>query len=185
MDNVSFQGRTNLILNPKKYNEITPGIFKKSQELGHNNKCTLQNGQVYTAKPDAGNLVVIVRNKDKGFLKYVPVELELDEITEEIARRVTKLAETAKSKLTAWIIGGGAIKSRTGGSTIEAVNKLAEVLCDRPDIDTSIIACAKKPEENIILHPLKDRFELTLEKNKSTNIEDAFDIVELNNTNII
>ena len=108
------------------------------------------------------------------------------QIIDEIALKVEELKKLAKGKLTAWIIGGENIKSANGENTINTVNKIAGIICDRPDIDASILAGSKSGEEKIVLHTLSGQLEIILDKslNKQHNLEDYFDIVELNNTDL-
>ena len=78
---------------------------------------------------------------------------------------------------------------------VEAVNKIADLICDRPDIDTSILAGSKSGEDKIVLHTAKDRLDITLDKilnfnpknqkNVEEDLEKYFDIVELNNTELL
>ena len=185
MNNISFQGHTTLICNPKKFNEIAFEVARKSRNLKPGNKCTLVNNQIYTAKANDENLIVLIKDDKKGVLKYIPTNNEINNFIEEIGRIVYKLKEKSKKNLTAWIIGGSEIKSQNGENTIKTINRLADILCDRPDIDTSILACGKQPQENIIIHSKQKGLELTLEKPQKINLEEAFDIVELNNTEII
>ena len=67
------------------------------------------------------------------------------------------------------------------GKTISAVNKFAEVLCDKPDIDTSILAGMEKAREDIVIHTRKGITELTFAKKPDADLENHFNIVELNN----
>ena len=87
--------------------------------------------------------------------------------------------------MTAWIIGGNPIQSQRGTLMVETLNKIANILCDKPNIDTSILAGSKNIQENLVILPHRNDFELILEKEKGTKLEDIFDIVELNNTDII
>ncbi len=185
MNNISFQGHTTLICNPKKFDEIAFTLTRQSKNLKPGNKCTLQNFQTYLAKANDQNLVVILKNEEKGILKYIPTNEDITKFIEEIATAIDKFKEKSKKTLTAWIIGGSQIHNSNGENSINTVNKLANVLCDRSDIDTSILACCKAPQENIIIHNNGKGLELTLEKPKQTNLEDSFDIVELNNTDVI
>ncbi len=194
MDNISFQGHSFLVLNPKAYDkarEITSGAYR---HLGLGNNCKLTNGKVFTSEAGAQNLAVIVRNEKDGILKFVPINGKIQHVLDEISKKVEELQTMAKGKLTAWIIGGEAIKSVNGERTINAVNKLAEIICDRPDIDTSILAGSLKGEEKIVLHTKNNFLEIVLDKfvnpkacqNKPDEayLSRYFDIVELNNTDI-
>lgn len=194
MNNISFQGRSTLVLNPKAYDkarELTSGAYR---HLRMDNNCRLINGKIYTSKADAQNLAVIVRNEKDGILKFVPTKGEIQQVLDEISKKVDTLKAASKGKLTAWIIGGEAIKSPNGGKTVDAVNKIADIICDRPDIDTSILAGSLKGEEKIVLHTRTNLLEIILDKfvNGKTpkskldekDLSKYFDIVELNNTDV-
>jgi hypothetical protein len=195
MNNINFQGRSNLILNPDAYDKARVATSNAYRHLSSKNNCKLTNGKVFTSKADAQNLAVIVRNEKDGIIKHVPVNGRIQKVIDEIAQKVDELKAMSKGKLTAWIIGGENIESGNGGKTIEAVNKIADVICDRPDIDASILAGSKTGEDKIILHTLNDKLEITLDKFVKlnpetkkpaiTDLEEFFDIVELNNTDIL
>ena len=186
MNNVSFQGHTNLVLDPDVYDKacrITRGVYR---HLSYNTNSKLANGKIYTSKADAQNIAVILRNEKDGIIKFVPVKGRIQKLIDEIAQKVNELKEMAKENLTAWIIGGENIESPNGAKTIETLNKIADIICDRPDIDASILAGSKTGEDRIVLHTLNNKLELTLDKktNKTPNLEDYFDIVELNNIDL-
>lgn len=194
MNNISFQGRSTLVLNPKAYDkarELTSGAYR---HLRMDNNCRLINGKIFTSKADAQNLAVIVRNEKDGILKFVPTKGEIQQVLDDISKKVDTLKAASKGKLTAWIIGGEAIKSPNGGKTVDAVNKIADIICDRPDIDTSILAGSLKGEEKIVLHTRTNLLEIILDKfvNGKTpkskldekDLSKYFDIVELNNTDV-
>lgn len=195
MNNISFQGHTCLILNPKAYDKAKTTTYKTYRHLYNNNKCKLTNGKVYTSVADAQNLAVIVRNDKDGIMKHVPINGKIEQILDEIAQKIDELKAMSKGKLTAWIIGGENIGSPNGDKTIKAVNKIAGLICDRPDIDTSILAGSKSGEDKIILHTAKDRLDITLDKilnytpktkqSAEESLEKYFDIVELNNTELL
>ncbi len=186
MNNISFQGHSSLIFNPQAYDTAITTTSKAYRHLSSQNNCKLTNGKVFTSKADAQNLAVIVRNEKDGIIKIVPINGKIQQIIDEIALKVEELKKLAKGKLTAWIIGGENIKSANGENTINTVNKIAGIICDRPDIDASILAGSKSGEEKIVLHTLSGQLEIILDKslNKQHNLEDYFDIVELNNTDL-
>ena len=109
----------------------------------------------------------------KGGVFFHDAESKISEIFEYIE----KLQTTAKDKLTAWIIGG-----QGGEQTTRKVNTIAEVLCDRPDIDTSIIAGQKSIAPNLTIYPTTEKLDITIGLPKKDDLENYFDIVELNNT---
>ncbi len=186
MNNVSFQGHSSLILNPRAYDKARITTSNAYRHLTASNNCKLTNGKVFTSKADAQNIAVIVRNEKDGIIKLVPVNGRIQKLIDEIAQKIDELKTMSKGKLTAWIIGGENIESPNGGKTIETVNKIADLVCDRPDIDASILAGSKTGEDKIVLHTLNNKLEITLDKktDKTPNLEDYFDIIELNNTDL-
>ncbi|MFQ8626391.1 MAG: hypothetical protein ACLSA2_07995 [Candidatus Gastranaerophilaceae bacterium] len=95
---------------------------------------------------------------------------KIQRFIDDIALRVEDLKSTANEKLTAWIIGGNDY-TMDNGKTISAVNKFAEVLCDKPDIDTSILAGMEKAREDIVIHMRKGITELTFAKKPDADLE--------------
>ena len=193
MNNISFNGRTTLILNPKAYDEARTITSSTYRHLKSRNHCNLSNGKIYTSKADAQNLAVIIRNEKDGVIKHIPVNGKIQVFVDEISQKIEELKKMSRGKLTAWIIGGENIKSQNGGKTIETVNKLADVICDRPDIDTSILAGSINGEDKIVVHTKNNKLELILDKEilpgaqkdaTSSDLEKYFDIVELNNTEL-
>lgn len=186
MNNISFQGHSSLIINPKAYDKARITTSNAYRHLTASSNCKLTNGKVFTSKADAQHIAVIVRNEKDGIIKFVPVKGRIQKLIDEIAQKVNELKEMAKENLTAWIIGGENIESPNGAKTIETLNKIADIICDRPDIDASILAGSKTGEDRIVLHTLNNKLELTLDKktNKTPNLEDYFDIVELNNIDL-
>ena len=195
MNNVSFQGHTNLVLDPDVYDKacrITRGVYR---HLSYNTNSKLANGKIYTSKADAQNIAVILRNEKDGIIKHVPVNGKTQSIIDEIARKAEELKATAKGKLTAWIIGGTPItKSPESTKTIETVNKIADVICDKPDIDASILAGSLTGEDRIVIHTKNNFLEIILDKVLKlntkkqkpdiTDLEKYFDIVQINNTDL-
>lgn len=194
MNNISFQGHSSLILNPKAYDKAIITTTGAYRHLGVNNKCKLTNGKVFTSQADAQNLAVIVRNERDGIIKHIPLNGKIQQTIDEIAGKVEELKSAAKGKLTAWIIGGESVKNPNGEKTVEAVNKVADIICDRPDIDTSILAGSLKGDDKIVIHTKNNFFEIILDKALKNNpktkkpeiadLEKYFDIVEINNTDL-
>lgn len=193
MNNISFQGHSTLISDRKIYDnarQITTGAYR---HLNPHNKCKLTNGKVFTTNTDAKSIAVIIRNEKDGIIKHIPVSAEVGKYIDEISAKIELLKTKAKGKLTAWIIGGSKIDSAGGDETIKTVNKIANVICDKPDIDTSIIVGSKTGNDNIVIHTLNGELELGLEKTPANfrksapeeSFEDLFDIVEFNNTDVV
>ena len=195
MNNISFQGHTYLSLNPDTYDKALLITSNTYRHLTNANKCKLTNGKIYTSMTKAQDLAVIVRNEKDGIIKHVPINGKIQKIIDEIAQKIEELKSMSNGKLTAWIIGGENIKSPYGERTIKTVNKIADLICDRPDMDTSILAGSKSGEERFVLHPKKDQLEIILDKTLNVNpkkqqsleenLEKYYDIVELNNTDLL
>lgn len=194
MNNVSFQGRTTLFISPERCEEV----FKKAHLAGRNlsskNRYHLTNGATYTATANATNIIVTVGGNNTGILKHIPVIKDAEEAISELVDAIYALRNKVKGKLTAWIIGGDRCNGMHGEKTIQRLNKLAEELCDKPDIDTSILVGSKAGEDKFFVHPIAGKVEIGLNKNpkaiKDPNLsseeklENFFDIVELNNTTL-
>lgn len=185
MNNVSFTGMSSLRFNSQMFQNARNTAFQTRRVLDKNNTSSLQSGAKFVAFPDENNCVVLVRGDKKGFLDYINVNGYDDFKLSKIARKVEELTKTSQEKLTAWIMGGDNFGGKSGDMSINMVNKLAEILSDRPDIDTSIMACNKIPlNEGVAIHPTNNFLELLIDKPK-TNLENLFDIVELNNATIM
>lgn len=193
-NNISFQGHSTLILSPKLYEEASNVSKQTYRKLYTNNKCNLTNGKVFDTYADAGNIAVIVRNEKKGIVKHVPINGNCEKLIEHILDVVDYLKKTAKGKLTAWIIGGDRVNGVNGGDTVKTLDKIANAICDRTDIDTSILVGSKSGEDKFFIHTLSGELEVGLDKNPRAirqsrlpveeKLENYFDIVELNNTNV-
>lgn len=191
MNNISFQGRSNIILNTNTYDKAMSSMTGAHRNLTNKSTCKLVNGKFFTANANANNIAVILRNGKSGYIKHVPVsEDKPKKIINEILQKIDELKNGAKEKLTALIIGGDGINKPNGNKTITTVNDIADVICDRPDIDASILAGSKTGEDKFVLHTLKDKTELILDKpnisaaNLEDKLEKYFDIVELNNIDL-
>lgn len=186
-NNISFQGRSSLQFDSNLYRKISELSTKKIGKIRANSNISLLNSKFYTINPDSTNLAVIIRNERNGLAKLVSVKGDIEEKLFEIGLGLERLKESAKGKLTAWIVGGDKFSGENGTNTITTLNKFADLLCDRPDIDTSLLVGIKHntKQENIILHTLNDFLEMTLDKPKGSILDDAFDIVEINNTKFI
>lgn len=183
MNNISFQGKSSIIFDNKIYDSLTTKSYNRiftnlSTPLDKNYKLT--NGRFALFNPNqANNIGVLLFDGNEGKF-FTNAESKILEILEH----VEKMQATAKEKLTAWILGG-----RSNEQTIKKVNVLAEVLCDRPDMDTSILAGVRNDSPNLTLHPLKDNFNVSIDMPKINNsaeeeLQKYFDIVELNNFDV-
>lgn len=183
MNNISFQGRSTLIFDNKAYDIARDATRKAHRHLGFSNTCNLTAGKVFTAETNDTHIAVLVRNEKDGFLKFFPLNQKIDEMLSDMAEKIENLKKQSNKQLTAWIMGGASFDKANAEKTVKTINRIADMICDRPDIDTSILAGSKNAENKIVIHPFKDTLELTLDKPKTQQyIDDSFDIVEINNT---
>lgn len=182
MNNISFQGRTNLIFDNKIYDRAIAKLYNhRTTYLNHRptDNCRIFRGK-YSAldvneTQDVG--VLLLGNKKDGIFFHNASEKILD-----ILENIKKMQKNATENLTAWIIGG-----KNNSQTTQEVNKLAEILCDRPDIDTSIIAGKKQRlVPNITFYPAASKFDMSFSMpisrtQISKDLENYYEIVELNN----
>ncbi|MBP3491451.1 hypothetical protein J6K35_06245 [bacterium] len=186
MDRISFQGRTNLKLDTKAYKSMRQLTHNNYTHISAKNQRNLGAGRIYSADINDKNIAVLIRNQRDGVLKYIPLNSKAEELILELETQVEKLKDKAQENLTAWIMGGTTFEHPKGDRTIKLINKIADIICDKPGIDTSILAAPKNAESNIIIHPNLTKFELIFDTpSKKDNLEKYFDIVELNNTEII
>lgn len=184
MNNVSFQGKTQLIFNNSIYDKATTrstcGAFTDLDKC-ISDTCKLRNTRWIACNPNEMASTGVMLFNEKGGMFFRNAQNKL----EQIMNCIENLKDNAKNKLTAWIIGG-----QRGENTERTVGNLAEILCDRPDIDTSIIAGQKSISPNITFHPLADKLELSIGMSAKSpdELESAltkyYDIVELNNTSV-
>lgn len=189
MTDVSFQGKSNLFISKDLYNNFVQRSENSKRVLKANRTTSISVGvhKPFLATPDCDDLLVVVRNEREGFMKKFPVLAQIEKIADDLYTKIEELQANTTEKLTAWIIGGNNYK-QDNGKTIKAVNEIGEILCDRPDIDTSILVGPKKNntisigiqgnvgETNIILPNSKNSAITSTE-----DLQDLFDIVELNN----
>ena len=99
--------------------------------------------------------------------------------------KIDALKKISNKKLTAWIIGGKANDNKT----VKAVNDVADLLCDRADIDASILVGTKNSKaDSLVLYAKVGDTDVVFPKldgvKKTEDLENAFDIVELNNVDV-
>lgn len=185
MNNISFQGRTNLIFDNKIYDRA---IAKRHNYASIDlNRRPTDNCRIFRSKYSALDVnetqdvgVLLLGDKKDGIFFQNASEKILD-----ILDSIKEMQKNATENLTAWIIGG-----KNNSQTTQEVNTLAEILCDRADIDASIIAGKKQQlVPNMTFHPVAGKldmsFSMPLAKTQiSKDLENYYEIVELNNTTI-
>jgi hypothetical protein len=192
MNNISFQGKTDFIVSPNAYNRVAAKTRQTYKNFLKTHNSKLYNNQVCTIKTDPENITVIMRNEKDSFFKYVPINEEGQQnILEELAVSAEKLENSAKKdKVTAWIVGGTKIDGKHGNKVVETLNRIAELICDKANIDTSILVGSKTGEEMFVLRPQVKQLRFALDKkinpknSLNTELENIFDVVELNNTSL-
>lgn len=190
MNNISFQGRTDFLISPTAYQKVEKTTRNAYTNLYKNSDCKLFKSKVCALKTEPEYLTVIMKNEDDGFFKFVPLNEDAEEVLSEISSRMDKLKRTArKENLTAWIVGGTKLDSPLGSKVVTTLKQIADLICDRPDIDTSILVGSNTGEEIFVVRSGVNQLKLALDRKMNPGkieqeLENAFDIVELNNTNL-
>ena len=191
INKISFQGKTEFCISPTAYRKVEKLTRKAHTDLYNDCNTKIHNTHTYSLHTDPEFLTVAVKNEDGGILKYVPLGKDIEELLDVISFKVEELKKTAnKNPLTAWIIGGTKIEGKRGNLVVDTLNKIAERICDRSDIDTSILVGSKTGEDIFIIRSGKNQLKLALDKkvntknNLQSELENIYDIVELNNTTL-
>ncbi len=101
MQNISFQGKSILMFDPKTYDKTQAVTSKFYRHLNPHNTYNFRNKVIFITQADAQNLAVIVRNEKDGIIKNIPINGKTEEIIKEIAEKAEELKEKSKEKLTA------------------------------------------------------------------------------------
>ncbi len=191
MDNISFKGLTNFSISPTAFRKVEDITRAKYTNLHRGTNCRLTKNKVCTLETDPQNLTLIVRNQKDGFYKYIPFIDNLDNVIADITKGIEQLKKTAADEpLTAWLVGGTKLDGRQGNRVADTFNKIADVVCDRPDMDTSILVGSHTGEEMFTLHLKPEQLNMSLDKTVNqgnsvqAELENIFDIVDLKNTNL-
>ena len=191
MDKISFQGLTNLSISPTGFRKVEDSTRKAYTNLRRSTNYRLFKNQTYTVQTDPAYLTVLVKNEDDGFYKYVPLNGKIDRYMEEITHRIDELRMAArKQPLTAWIIGGTRFESPQGEKVVKTLNKIADTVCEKADIDASILVGSNTGEELFVIRPGVQQLKMVLDKDIKPNcklqdeIENMFDVVDLNKTTL-
>lgn len=191
MNNISFGGKTDFIVSPNAYKKVANStrIACTNLHIGHD--CKLNKHKLCTIKTDPENITVIMKSKHDGFFKYVPIGETAQKVINDISAKMEKLQNSDKGEsLTAWILGGTKIEGKHGSKVIQTLNKIADLICDKPNIDTSILVGSKTGEEMFVVRANVNKFRVALDKKINpknsidTELEKIFDIVELNNAKL-
>ena len=187
MDKISFQGQSQLLFSPKIYNtclEKTEGAYK---HISHEVTRQVPRFSLYTAETSSDNLILYMGNEKNGLLTTVSTVDTNPEFLENIEHQATNMLKKAKEKLTVWIIGGDKIKSENGSNMVRTVNEIADILCDKPNIDASILAGGNDKVNKAAFKLSNGKLNVVIGNDvKAENICEEelskhFDIVELSN----
>ena len=191
IDKVNFQGKTALCISPTAYRKIERLTQSGHTDLHNGCNTKIHRTHVYSLHTNPEFLTVFVKNKEDSFLKYVPIGIDIEELLNLISFNVEKLKKTAEQyPLTAWIVGGTKLDGKQGNQVVDTLNKIAERICDRSDIDTSILVGSKTGEDIFVMRAGKNQLKMELDKvinpknNLQDELENIYDIVELNNTTL-
>lgn len=177
-NNISFTGLTLVNCDPKHFRRVYDNFTSITHShLNRENKRRLCVGPIFSTTAEQDSFVILLKNEKNGIFRKCSIK-NINETLKEIAIAIEELKAKSKEKLTAWIIGG---QEGCPATTTRALNKFADLLCDRPDIDTSLLVGMKKPEENLVIYNRKYSTKLVFEKPEGTDIAKDFDIAELNN----
>lgn len=183
MQNVSFQGRSNLLISQKTLDGLSDVCSQRHRNVVSENT-GLVNGTPLALGLDNNEIIVLLKNERNGFISKFLSTTNLDEFLLKLQDNVNLLNRTAAGKLTAWILGG----KPNDAKTIGVVNEIAGVICDRPDIDASILVGQLDGKASkVVIHGTTKHLDVVLPNAggaKSVDeMENMFDIVELNNVN--
>lgn len=181
MNNINFQGRSDIVFNVKDFEKA----LHSSRSVKSGTKSVLACQKPYLFDVNADDVVVIAKSDKNGFAKYIPLSKHSEKMLDELANTFEALVEKSKNSVTAWIIGGDRFEGRSGNATTSLINKLADIFCDRPNVDTSLLVGSNIPEEKVIFNFNKDKTNVIFNRPQNTDLEEAFDIVELNNASVI
>ena len=191
MDKISFQGLTNFSVSPTAYKKVEKTTRKAYTNLQRGSNCRLWKNKICALKTDPKYLTVIVKNETDGFYRYVPLKGNIENLMIDIAKEIDTLKKNAQQNpLTAWVVGGTKLESPQGLKVVETLNKVADVVCDKPGIDSSILVGSHTGEEVFVLRPGVTQLKMSLDKNINPNgdvqteLEKMFDIVDLSNTKL-
>lgn len=193
MNNISFQGKSIICPNPQRFKEIVNNTEIQRRTIKSTAKTNVINKwKAYQVELSPENLLVVLSSEKGGCVTHVPTNNRNEEILSELCNKIDEFTKKAKNKITAWIIGGDSVNGANGTKTIETLDDIADIVCDKPNIDASILVGAKKGQENCAIYARNNEIEITLDKpikldknvSPEENLEQIFDITELNNTEL-
>ena len=184
MQNISFQGRSNLVFSNARFNDLAQKVTTERR------KCSFATNQFLTKRTfgvdmETMPVIVFVRGDSEGVIQRYTGARKTSELLMELEEKIERLKQNAQEKMTAWIIGGKPNDTKT---TV-TINEIADIICDRPDIDTSILVGDKiNATGRIFIRGNSQGTEIIFPELKGIkspeDVEDVFDITEFNNTQI-
>ena len=194
MDNINFKSRTVLITSPQRYAERLQTISHDKAMLAYNTR--LKHGVAKKCEINDGDIFVLVHNGNDGQIRRIEYDYQMGakKVIDNICEDIENFSKGIKENITCMIMGG---RSRDSVST-KCVNDIANrvegylannnqkgdvsLICGLTDSVKSPIFVdysrqLKTPE---IYIPAETEGNVSAEK-----LEDVFDIVELNNVDLI
>jgi len=191
MNSINFTGKTNFCISPTAYGKVEETTRKAYTNLKNGSNCKLSNHKICALETNPNFLTVIVRNNNDGFFKYIPLIGNIQRNLGDLSKNIIRLkSSTSKEPLTAWILGGTRFDSKIGNNVSATLNKIADMICEKPDIDTSILVGSYTGKEKFILRTNTKEFKIALDKSinpqndLSLELEKIFDVVDLQNTKL-
>ena len=193
MNNVSFQGKSIIYPNPEKFKKIlnNPEVERRTIRSTASTNL-IGKWKPYQIELSPDKLLVILSSEKDGCVTHIPTNQRNEALLTHLCDKIDEFTRKTKSKITAWIIGGDNINGANGTKTIKTLDDIADIVCDQPNIDASILVGAKKGQQHCIINTKKNELEITLDKpieldknaSPEENLEQIFDITELNNTEL-
>lgn len=186
MDNISFQGRSQLIFSPKIYKACTLKTEHAYKHLVSGTK-PMNSVNLLTAEATSDNVILYMGNEKSGMVSVIPTTEEHPDLLNVLDTNARNLLKKAKDKLTVWIIGGEKASSKNGDDMIRTVNEIAGVVCDKPNIDASILAGGNGEINSVAFKRTADGLNVVVGNNIKINglseseLSRHYDIAELNN----
>ena len=186
MDKISFQGGSQLIFSPKIYNACTLKTVNAYRHLVSGTK-PMNSANLLTAEATSDNVILYMGNEKSGMVSVIPTTEEHPDLLNILDTHARNLLAKAKDKLTVWIIGGEKASSKNGDDMIRTVNEIAGVLCDKPNIDASILAGGNDKVNRVAFKRTADGLNVVVGNNIKVNnlcedeLRKHYNIAELNN----
>ena len=195
MDKVNFQGRTVLITSPKKYAERLQTISNSKSNIiesinhirpGYTKRCDINDGDIF----------VLVHNGCVGVLRRIGYDVQMGakDFIDSICEDLQNFGNDLKENITCIIMGGRSKDSVTTKCVIDIADGVEtflanndekgdlSIICGLTDELTSpiFVDCKRALETPEIYIPANIEGQVSQDK-----LADVFDIVELNNIDLV